>query len=72
MGDPHRLRSVRHRPALLADAIDQQAAAVNSETSVSVGHENLRTVRDFDNPHLTRRFSSPSTPRVTNLVAEYI
>lgn len=33
------------------------------QTSISVGHENLRAVCDFDNPHLTRRFSSSSTPK---------
>lgn len=51
-----------HRPPLPADPVHQKTTTVDVETSVSVGHENFRAVRDFDNPHLTRRFSSSSTP----------
>jgi len=51
-----------HRPPLTADPVHQQTTTVDIETSISVGHENLRAVRDLDNPHFTRRFSSSSTP----------
>jgi hypothetical protein len=46
--------------------LDDQQPAVNGEPGITVGHENLRSVRALDKPHLNRGFSfrqafSPAT-----------
>lgn len=40
--DGHRPGGVRDRPPLLADALHEQQAAMDGQTGVSVGHEDLR------------------------------
>jgi hypothetical protein len=65
---------VGHGPSLDADALDQQQPAVDVQTGITVGHEDLRTVGDLDITHRTRRSSSRQRPDrcVTNVPAEYI
>jgi hypothetical protein len=67
------LRGVRYRAAIEADALDQQHPAVKVQTSITVGHKDLRTVGDLDITHRTRRSSSRQQPTrcVTNVLAEY-
>src|SRR5690625_7525716 len=63
-----------YRPPLPADALDQQQASVESQTGITVGHEDLRAlVVTLDKPHLTRRASSRqrTTASVTNVPAAY-
>ena len=70
--DPHRLRDMRDRhPGL--DPGDQQPPAMERQTGITVGHEDLRTVDDLDIAHRTRRSSLRQQPArsVTNLLAEY-
>jgi hypothetical protein len=44
---------VGDRPALLADALDEQLPATHGQAGITVGHEDLRTVGDLDThpPH---------------------
>ena len=48
-GDPHRFSNIRDRhPGL--DPRDQQSPAMERQTSITVGHEDLRTVEDDTSP----------------------
>jgi transposase-like protein len=70
--DTHRLGHMRDRhPGL--DPSDQQPPAMERQTSITVGHEDLRTVGDLDITHRTRRSSLRQRTRrsVTNVLAEY-
>ena len=70
--DAHRLGNVSDRhPGL--DPGDQQPPAMERQTGITVGHEDLRTVGDLDITHRTRRSSFRQRPgaRVTNVPAEY-
>ena len=70
-GDPHRRRDVRLLPAGLVPLDDQQPA-VDGQPSITVGHENLRSVRALDKPHPNRGFSSrQAIPPATNVLAGY-
>ena len=70
---PLGLGSVRDRPALLADAFDEELPAAEVQPGITVSHEDLRTVGDLDSAHRTRRSSLRQQPArsVTNLLAEY-
>ena len=71
-GDPHRLGDVSDRHSGL-DPSDQKAPPMERQTSITVRHEDLRTVGDIDITHRTRRSSSRQRPGwcVTNVLAEY-
>ena len=73
-GDTLGLGGVGDRPALLADALDEELPATHVQPGITVGHEDLRTVDDLDIAHRTRRSSLRQQPArsVTNLLAEYI
>jgi hypothetical protein len=59
--DTHRLRDVSDRhPGL--DPGDQQPPAMERQTGITVGHEDLRTVGDLDITHCTRRSSLRQSP----------
>jgi hypothetical protein len=64
---------MRDRPALTADPIHQQQTAMQIQTSITVGHEDLRVGED-GYLHRNRRSSLGQQPtrRVTNVLAEYI
>ena len=52
--------------------LDDQQPAVESQPSITVGHENLRSVRALDKPHLNRGFSSRQAfSPATNVLAGY-
>jgi hypothetical protein len=70
--NPHRLRDERDRhPGL--DPGDQQPPAMEPQTGITVGHEELRTVDDLDIIYRTRRSSLAQRPGwcVTNVPTEY-
>src|SRR5690606_18899368 len=77
--DTHFLGHVRDRAPLPEYPIDNDAAAVQGQPGITVGHENLRSEWVLDKPHPNRRFSphqQPFTgvsrpPTVTNVMAEY-
>lgn len=63
---------MNHSPSLNSDTVDQQQPAMNSQTGLRVGHEDLRLIGvSFDAPHPTQRSSLSSTPDVTHVPAEY-
>ena len=58
---------------LLADPINQQQPTVHGQASITVGHEDLRTVEDLDISTAPGgpRYVNNRWLRVTNLLAEY-
>jgi len=62
---------MRDRATLTADPIDQQQSSMDIQPSVTVVHEDLRTVKTT-HLHRTRRSSLRQQPtHVTNVLAEY-
>ena len=47
-GDAEFLGDMSHRPALVDDSRDKQTTAIQAQTSVSVGHEDLLVCEDLD------------------------
>ncbi len=68
--DPHRFRDVSNRSAIIDDPSDQQATTVNSETSITVRHEDLLVSEDGTSP-LSPEVLHVHKPHVTNVPAEY-
>jgi hypothetical protein len=67
--DPHRLRDMRDRHALLSNTTDQQTATMHRQTSVTVTHEDLRVVATAITT-ASEVFASHQRT-VTNVQAEY-
>ena len=71
-GHPQLRRDMRDRPALYADAPDQQAPAMKRQPRVSVAHEDLQWVKTASPPHSEVFLPIKHQPRrVTNLLAKY-
>ncbi len=71
---PHLLGHVRDRATMLSNTLHERATAVESQSGITVGHEDLRAVDDLD---ISTAFGGPlyvNKPgrSVTNVLAEYI
>jgi len=67
-GHPHRLSGMSHRPTPLANSPNQKTTPKNSQTSVTVTHEDLRWVLTAITTPLGGLHSRQG---VTNVPAEY-
>jgi hypothetical protein len=70
---PELLGHVGDRAAVEPDPLHQQAAAMERQTGISVGHEDLRADGCLDTTHRIGglHFVQAATLTVTNLLAEY-
>ncbi|MFI6834065.1 hypothetical protein ACIBG5_43635, partial [Kribbella sp. NPDC050241] len=61
-----------HRPPVTTDPLNQQQPTIQIQTSVTVGHEDLRTGEDGYLHRTPEVFPTSTTnPNVTNVSAEY-